>query len=63
MEKWQSIINELKAINDDLAAFIDRPMAIDRLKETYTGCIYCGEEKGEKLSCCGENHFDELEDE
>lgn len=20
-------------------------------------CVYCYEDKGEKLSCCGENHF------
>jgi len=20
-------------------------------------CCYCGSEKGDKISCCGENHF------
>ena len=30
-------------------------------KDTYVGCIYCGEPKSDWLSCCGENHFDEME--
>lgn len=25
-------------------------------------CVYCGERVGEKLSCCGENHFEERDD-
>jgi hypothetical protein len=31
-------------------------------KDTYIGCIYCGEPKGDSFSCCGENHFEELEE-
>ena len=31
-------------------------------KDTYLGCVYCGEPKGDSLSCCGENHFDEMEE-
>ena len=31
-------------------------------KDTYIGCVYCGEPKGDWLSCCGENHFDEMEE-
>lgn len=31
-------------------------------KDTYIGCVYCGEPKGDSLSCCGENHFDEMEE-
>jgi len=31
-------------------------------KNTYIGCIYCGEPKGDSLECCGENHFDEMEE-
>ena len=28
------------------------------------GCIYCGEPRGEKMGCCGENHWeDALEEE
>ena len=23
-------------------------------------CYYCGEPQGEKIGCCGENHFGEL---
>ena len=26
-------------------------------------CGYCGERRGEKLGCCGENHWDEVDDE
>ena len=26
-------------------------------------CIYCGEPKLERLGCCGENHWEEAEDE
>jgi len=37
MEKWQEIMNELKAINDDLAAFNNKPMAIDEGKYTING--------------------------
>ena len=37
---------------------------MDELKmqesETYVGCIYCGEPKGDSLNCCGENHFEEM---
>jgi len=25
-------------------------------------CGYCGERRGDQLSCCGENHWDEVED-
>jgi len=31
-------------------------------KDTYIGCVYCGEPKSDNLSCCGENHFDEMEE-
>ena len=27
-----------------------------------TYCTYCGEPKGEKLSCCSEVHFEECDD-
>ena len=30
-------------------------------KEVYVGCVYCGEPKGDSLSCCDENHFEEME--
>jgi hypothetical protein len=35
---------------------------MDELKqeETYIGCVYCGEPKGERLSCCEKNHFLEM---
>ena len=23
-------------------------------------CIYCGEPRGEKMGCCGENHWDDV---
>jgi DNA-directed RNA polymerase subunit M/transcription elongation factor TFIIS len=23
-------------------------------------CAYCGNQKGDELGCCGENHFDEI---
>ena len=26
-------------------------------------CIYCGESRGEKLGCCGENHWEDAIDE
>ena len=25
-------------------------------------CGYCGEQRGEKMGCCGENHWDEVDD-
>ena len=25
-------------------------------------CIYCGEPSNDKLSCCGENHWEEVEE-
>lgn len=25
-------------------------------------CTYCGEPKGERMGCCGENHWDEMPD-
>jgi len=25
-------------------------------------CAYCGEPKGERLSCCGENHWVEVDE-
>ena len=59
MTNWQSIQYLIKEINDDIKALNDKPMAIDK----YVGCIYCGEPKGDKLSCCGENHFEEMYDE
>jgi hypothetical protein len=31
-------------------------------KDTYIGCVYCGEPKGDWLSCCGENHFAEMKE-
>ena len=31
-------------------------------KDTYIGCVYCGETKGDSFSCCGENHFEEMEE-
>jgi len=31
-------------------------------KDTYIGCVYCGEPKGDWLSCCGENHFAEMQE-
>ena len=59
MDNWQSIQELIKEINADIKALNDKPMAIDK----YVGCIYCGEPKGDKLSCCGENHFEEMYDE
>jgi hypothetical protein len=32
-------------------------------KDIYIGCVYCGEPKGDWLSCCGENHFMEMTNE
>jgi hypothetical protein len=32
-------------------------------KDTYIGCAYCGEPKGDRIECCGENHFMEMQDE
>ena len=29
---------------------------------TINYCVYCGSPKGEKLSCCGEVHFEECDD-
>ena len=59
MDNWQSIQELIKEINADIKALNDKPMAIDK----YVGCIYCGEPKGDSLSCCGENHFEEMYDE
>ena len=59
MDNWQSIQELIKEINADIKALNDKPMAIDK----YVGCIYCGEPKSDKLSCCGENHFEEMYDE
>ena len=59
MDNWQSIQELIKEINADIKALNDKPMAIDK----YVGCIYCGEPKGDRLSCCGENHFEEMYDE
>lgn len=58
MDNWQSIQELIKEINEELKAHNDKPMAIDK----YVGCIYCGEPKGDSLSCCGENHFEEMEE-
>lgn len=52
-------MNELEDITDILKDLNDKPMAIDK----YVGCIYCGEPKDDRLSCCGENHFEEMYDE
>ena len=59
MDNWQTIQELIKEINEELKALNDKPMAIDK----YVGCIYCGEPKGDSLSCCGENHFEEMYDE
>ena len=59
MDKWQLIMNELQDMTDILKNLNDKPMAIDK----YVGCIYCGKPKGDSLSCCGENHFEEMYDE
>ena len=56
MDKLADVLDD---IYNDLKALNDKPMAIDK----YVGCIYCGEPKGDKLSCCGENHFEEMYDE
>jgi hypothetical protein len=64
MSNLQNIINELKAMNAELQEFNDRHNEViddypsdivDR--ELIEVCMYCGNEKFEKISCCGENHF------
>ena len=59
MNGLEKLADVLDDIYNDLKALNDKPMAIDK----YVGCIYCGEPKGDKLSCCGENHFEEMYDE
>jgi len=36
----------------------DRELQMQQF-DTEIVCIYCGEPKGDKISCCGENHFEE----
>lgn len=36
----------------------DRELQMQQI-DTEVVCIYCGMPKGEKISCCGENHFEE----
>lgn len=63
MDNLARIIHELKAINADLEAYNNKEMAIgSSLKDKYVGCIYCGEPKGDSLNCCGENHFEEMDE-
>jgi RNA polymerase-binding transcription factor DksA len=64
--KDETVKNLIEAFNAGYQKGLDDALdAIDKAyeKDTYIGCVYCGEPKGDSLSCCGENHFEEMEDE
>lgn len=35
-------------------------MSEERETILITICPYCGDEQGERIVCCGENHFEEV---
>lgn len=52
--------SEDRARERELNAWLERHFNAPEV-EKVERCAYCGEDKGEKISCCGEIHFETVE--